>query len=253
MLNSMETHLQHSHTLKAAAALGVLAVLSGCGGGGGETVVATTNLTGEVVKGPVSGADVCAYRVSATGKGEQLKCATTGAGGRYSMDIQYEGDVVIEASGGSYTDEATGTTKGLSHALQVVTTSRGGAATAIVTPLTAIAYNMARTMPGGPSSANFGSAAATVTTQFQLGSGVDIAKTAPTVGAGANSYGKALQGVSQFVANGGSLPAFLEWSGPEGLQQAYSTAYNAINNASTSFSFTKPSSSGTTTGTTAAR
>ena len=63
-----------------AAAMAVAGLAAGCGGGGSSTPT-TTTVSGSVVKGPVSGAAVCAYKATAAGKGDQIACTTTGAGG----------------------------------------------------------------------------------------------------------------------------------------------------------------------------
>lgn len=223
-----------------ASCLAAAGLVAACGG---SSDTPTTTVSGSVVKGPVNGSAVCAYKATAAGKGELIKCGTTGTGGSYSLDIQYVGDVVIEASGGTYTDEATNTTKTLSDPLQVVLSSQGGATTGMVTPLTSVAYSLSRNLGGGVTSGNFSTAASSVVTQFQLGTGVNIATTSPTLGTGANSYGKALQGVSQYVASGGTLSSFVSWSNPAGISGSYSTAYNAANGGSTTFTFS------TTTGT----
>ncbi len=231
------------------ACLASAGLLAACGGGGGTSspaaapitttpAVPTTTLSGSVVKGPVNGSNVCAYKaVAATGKGEQIKCVASSASGGYSMDIQYIGDVVIEATGGSYTDEATNTTKTLTDALQVVVNSQGGNTTGIVTPLTSVAYSVSKSLSGGVSSGNFATAATTVATQFKLASGSNIASTVPTLGNGANTYGQALQAFSRFVANGGSFSNFVTWTNPGSFQAAYSTAYAAANGVTLSFSF----------------
>ncbi|RYF43590.1 MAG: hypothetical protein EOO25_02730, partial [Comamonadaceae bacterium] len=154
-----------------SACLAAAGLVAGCGGGGDDSAPAaatptTTTLSGAVVKGPVNGANVCAYKAIATGKGDQLKCVTTGSTGAYSLDITYTGDVVIEASGGTYTDEATGASKTLSDPMQVVVASQGGATVGVITPLTAIAYNTARGLNGGVSSVNFATASNSVAGQF---------------------------------------------------------------------------------------
>ncbi|MEO5671220.1 MAG: hypothetical protein ABIR26_11060, partial [Ramlibacter sp.] len=105
--------------------LAAATLITACGGGD-DSAPTTTSVSGSVVKGPVSGANVCAYKAISTGKGEQLLCTTSNSTGGYSMDLTYVGDVVIEASGGTYADEATGTTKTLSDAMQVVIVAQGG-------------------------------------------------------------------------------------------------------------------------------
>ena len=83
-------------------------------------------LSGSVVKGPVTNANVCAYKATSAGKGDLIKCVTTGAAGTYSLAVDYAGDIVVEAKDGTYVDEATGATKTLSDPMQVVVAANGG-------------------------------------------------------------------------------------------------------------------------------
>ncbi len=219
--------------------VGILFALSGvlasCGGGD-PAPVTTTSLSGNVVKGPVNGAAVCAYKATAAGKGEQIKCTTSGAGGVYSMDITYAGDVIIEATGGNYTDEATGAARTLGDPMQVVVASQGGATVGVITPLTSAAYSVSKGLSGGVTSANFVSAATTVGTQFQL-TGVNLATSLPLVAGTTNSYGQILKAVSQYIANGHTLASFLAFNTPAALQAGFGTAYSTINGTSVSFTF----------------
>lgn len=214
--------------------LSAAGLLVACGGGSSTTP--TTTVSGSVVKGPVSGATVCAYKATSAGKGDQIKCVTSNSTGGYTMDLEYAGDVVIEASGGSYTDEATGAAKTLSDPLQVVVSSQGGAATGMVTPLTTVAFSLAKGMSGGVSGSNYTSAATNVAGQFQLGT-VNISTTAPVVSGGANPYGQVLRAVSQFVADGNPLGTLLSFGSPTTLQTALSSAYSTINGVPASFNF----------------
>lgn len=160
--------------------LGVLAIsatavfLVACGGGGGGgTATTTTTISGSAVKGPVSGATVT-VRNAATGA--VLGTTTTGAGGLYSIDISFTGDVLIEVSGGTYTDEATGLATPLSTPLRVVLNANGGAVTGIATPLTTMAYTYALGSGSSVSASAFNTAATTLANQFQL-TGVNLATT----------------------------------------------------------------------------
>lgn len=213
------------HSLRLLPLAGVLS-LAGClgGGGGSPTVV-----SGSVVKGPVSGANVCIYKATSSGKGDLLGCTSTAAGGGYSLSVDAGGDVIVEATGGSFTDEATGATKTLSDPMQVVLKTGGSTVTGVVTPLTTMAYSLAKSGSGGLSSASFTTAAGKVAATFNLGS-VDITSTTPVVSGGAvDAYGKMLRAVSQYVANGGTLANLQAVSSPAALQSALQTAYTTIN------------------------
>ncbi|MBZ0157066.1 MAG: hypothetical protein K8I29_12750 [Alphaproteobacteria bacterium] len=94
------------------SALAAIVFLVSCGGGGGSSsgsVSSDTVVSGVVSKGPVSGATVNGYAIEDGAKGRQLGTATTGQDGSFSMNVgSYSGAMLLEASGGSYMDEATG-------------------------------------------------------------------------------------------------------------------------------------------------
>lgn len=208
-----------------------LAALAACGGGGGETNTTTaqpsssiadtgsvtpaavaptpvqaSSLTGSIVKGPVNGAQVCAYELTALGKGKQLGCATSNADGTYALTLEFEGEVVVEATGGTFTDEASGIANTpLSAPLQSVTTLAKGPNTLHATPLTALAFSRA-VAAGGLSTAAFQAKANQVRDAFGLPTDVDLVRTLPTVAAGSiNAYGTALHGVSKMLGMGATL------------------------------------------------
>ena len=88
-------------------ALSMVAVLvAACGGGN----TATSNvISGVASKGPLNGATVCAYAITASGaQGAQIgNCATTDAVGNYKIDFgSYTGPVLFQATSGTYVDEA---------------------------------------------------------------------------------------------------------------------------------------------------
>lgn len=196
--------------------------------GGSDDPVETT-VSGAVVKGPVIGAEVCAYKATSAGKGDKLLCVTSGAAGAYSLKLDYAGDIVIEAAGGEYLDEATGATKPLTDPMQVVVSAQGGTTTGIVTPLTTVAYNFSKSANGGVTSANFGSSATQVAGMFQLGS-INISTTMPQISAGTTQqYGQVLRGVSQLVANGGTLSSFFTFNNVASLQTLFNAAFAQAN------------------------
>jgi hypothetical protein len=222
-----------------AASLAAAGLIAGCGGGDSYTAAAnsTSNLSGSVVKGPVSSSDVCFYRIASGAKGDKISCVKTDSVGAYSATLDYVGDVLVEATGGSYTDEATGATTTLGDPLQVVVAAQSGSTVGYVTPLTTVAVSLSKGLSGGMSSTNFGAAAGNVVTQFQLGS-VDLAKSKPDVASGtADAYGKALRSISQYIKSGGTLKAFTEFKDPAGLSTAYSGAFKTATGQAVSFAF----------------
>jgi hypothetical protein len=93
--------------------IGLLSTLFGCGGGGGGTTPAIGGgtMSGTAVKGPVAGATVTAYGITNGGMGTQITTGTTDSMGNFSVSIgAYSGPVMLQLSGGTYVDEATGAT-----------------------------------------------------------------------------------------------------------------------------------------------
>lgn len=199
-----------SHALFPAVLLG--ASLAGCGGGGGgdpvaPPVVAVNTVSGVASKGPLSGASLCAYAITNGSKGAPIgSCVQSPATGAYTLDLgTYTGPVLLEATGGSYVDEATGTTLTLATPLRsVLPNFTGGSTSAAVTALTELAYQLAAASTGGLTAANAQSAQATVQSNFGV---ADILATQPvdalSLPAGATAdqkaYALALATVSQYL------------------------------------------------------
>ena len=211
------------------------ALLAGCGGGDSGNAplptAASTTVSGSVVKGPVAASQVCAFSVAGSARGTPLgSCTTTDANGSYSFAVPVgTGPLWVEATGGTYVDEVTGTTVTLPAGSPLVglVSANGAAVTAMLTPLTTLALNAARTTVGnnGTLDANaYATAVAQLRTAFNLPSSLDISSTAPTFGAGINSYGTALTTISQMVANGLTLQNILATTQPSALATAYATA-----------------------------
>ena len=141
-----------------------LTMLAGCGGGG-ETSVTTTpeagTVSGTAIKGPVSGGTMTAFSINFDGtKGVQIGTAMTDAQGNFSMNVgTHSGQVMLQMTGGGFTDEATGTimTMGSNDMMTAVVPSMtaGENVTNIkVTPLTSMVQQMAQNMSGGMTQAN---------------------------------------------------------------------------------------------------
>ncbi len=218
-------------------AVPLVSLLAACGGGGSggsaSSGGASNNRNGSIVKGPVNGATVCAYALLATGKGPQIGCTTTRADGSYSFDLTYVGPVVVEATGGSYTDEATGVPGvALSTPLTTVGMIGGGAKNLIATPLTTIGFKQA--VSGNSLTVQgFEAANTQVKSAFGLGAEVDLARTWPNVVSGqANAYGSALVGVSKMLNAGASLSGIVSTTDVAGLGSSYQRCSDAPTNAS---------------------
>lgn len=148
--------------------IGSLSLLFGCGGGGSTatTPAGTSGVNGSgmiggtAVKGPVGGGTVTAYAVTNGTMGARLASGTTDAQGNFQISIgDYSGPVMLQLSGGTYVDEATGATVAMApgDVMTAVMTSlsTGTTVTGIqITPLTSMAQAMANNMSGGLVDAN---------------------------------------------------------------------------------------------------
>ena len=195
--------------------------LGGCGGGGyaGGTTppppAASGTISGTAIKGPVNGGIVTAYAITGGTMGLQLATAKTDASGNFSMSIgTYTGPVMLQTSGGTYTDEGTGTNMTMRSGdvmTAVMSTVAAGAAVSgiQITPLTSIAQTIAAHMTGGMTDANIGTANTKVGEYFMVS---DILHTMPmdplVSGSGTASqdeinYGLTLAAMSEFARTAG--------------------------------------------------
>ena len=136
------------------ASLAVAIAIAGCGGGGGSSggggttpkPAAKSAVSGSVTKGPVAGAQLYLYQMDAAGNktGEAVAGPIqTAADGSWSVQIpdSIPRPLLIESSGGTYTDEATGTTVSAGSLNSFLP---AGAETAAVTPLSELLVRTAR-------------------------------------------------------------------------------------------------------------
>ena len=239
---TMKQRCTHRHAATLCA-LAFTAALAACGGSDDPVAAPTptppppppaaaaTTVSGAVVKGPVSGAQVCAFAVAGSARGAALgSCTTTDAGGNYSFAVPAgSGALWIEATGGSYTDEVSGARVNVPAGSPLVSlaTANGAAVTTMLTPLTTLAFNAARTTVGASGTLDatpYAAAAAQLLSTFNLPTTLNISTLLPTFGSGINSYGTALTVISQMVANGSTLASILATTSPSTLAAAYATA-----------------------------
>jgi hypothetical protein len=220
----------------------IVLALAACGND--DTPASITTVSGQVTKGPVVGSTVCAYAISSGVKASNtvVPCVTSDAvTGNYSLgNITYVGDMIVEATGGTYKDEATGATVTLSTPLKTMVVAQGGATTGMITPLTTIALSTTPNL----TNAAFGQAAANIAAQAGL-SAVNILTTVPTYGANGttatNAYAAMLGAVSQYQkTSGGTLAAALAAWTPAN-QAAFQTALNAYASAASVIAANLPS------------
>ena len=205
--------------------------LSGCGGGDDAATpsptVSSTTLSGAVVEGPVGGASVCAFTVAGAARGAALgNCVTSDATGNYSLSVPIAaGPVWLEATGGSYTDEATAATLSLAAGvtLTALVDANGSAASAQLTPLTRLALNAA-VATANVTPAGFTQGNAALLAAFGLPAELDILGRQAVVSGTPNACGQALVNVSRIVANGLPLARLLATSTAASLSTAYIAA-----------------------------
>jgi hypothetical protein len=199
------------------AVLVTLQLAAACGGGG-DTASAgvgsggTGFLSGAVTKGPVGSTTVIAYGIAGGQAGAQVGSATTDVNGIFSMSIgTYAGPVMLQTTGGTYTDEATGTTMSLAQgdvmSVAIPTVAAGATTSGIqITPVTAMAQAIAKQMAGGMTDANIAAANTAMGSYFSVSDIVHVQPMNPLVpgsGAGANqdaqNYGMTLAAMSKYA------------------------------------------------------
>jgi hypothetical protein len=212
----MQKHGNHKVMFTLTLLIGALTLLFGCGGGSGGGGVAApgTNgggmISGTAVKGPVNGATITAYGVTNGVMGTRIATGTTDARGDFTISLgAYAGPVMLQLSGGTYMDEATGTTMGMASGdvMTAVTPPLASGETVTdlqVTPLTSMAQAMANNMSGGMTAANIAAANASVGNYFMVN---DILHTPPmnplasapsgTTTQDMKNYGMAIAAMSQ--------------------------------------------------------
>jgi hypothetical protein len=179
--------------------------LAGCGGGGGSAAPTTTTIGGMASKGPIKAGQVkvFAIRNNTEDKSGPIGQGVTDANGNFSVDVGvFSGPVVLEVSGGTFTDEVSGLPVAMnSNTLlrAAVTNVAAGTQAVAVTPLTELAFNKARGTGTTLTAAAIDDANTKIAAQFQL---KDIVATLPVAAGGADDqkkYAAALGAISQLV------------------------------------------------------
>ncbi|OIO60239.1 MAG: hypothetical protein COX57_03905 [Alphaproteobacteria bacterium CG_4_10_14_0_2_um_filter_63_37] len=163
-------------------ALLLAAAVSGCGGGGGSSSstgggTTTTSVGGSVTKGPVGGASVTLYAINADGSRGAAVAGpfSTASDGAWSGTIPSSATPPFEvvATGGSYTDEATGNTVALGTGAEleglIASLPASGAVTAAITPYTHALALSAKLMAAGGTAVGTAVSSAIASAQTNLG------------------------------------------------------------------------------------
>jgi hypothetical protein len=162
-------------------------------------------LTGVVFNGTITGATITASSIQNGVKGSALGSGGTDPNGNFTISIgNYVGPVLVEANGGSYIDELSGTAVNLDSTLRAVVPNALGTSTVVVTALTEAAVQNALTDQGGLTLGNVFAENQRVQQEF----GFDATKTVPQVATDSGvtnatpevrAYSAYIAGVSQYM------------------------------------------------------
>jgi len=219
------------------AMVAVLLFQSACGGGGSSIDVGSggTGISGAVTKGPLSNATVNAFAIASGLTGAQIGSTTTDANGYYTMSIgAYTGPVMLQASGGSYRDEATGSVLPMAPgdlmAAVIPSVASGTTVTGTqITPITSMAQARAQQMAGGMTQSNIAAANTAMGNFFSVSDILHVQPMNPLVpGSGSNAsadarnYGMTLAAMSQYakslnMANTSALITSMMSDGSDGM------------------------------------
>jgi hypothetical protein len=132
------------------------------GSGTGSAMNGT--MSGKVFNGAMSQGTVTAYALSNGVRGPQIASTAADAQGAFTMSLgSYTGPLMLQISGGRYTDEATGTSMMMTSSdvmTAVMPSIASGVAVTgmMITPLTSMAQARAQAMAGGMTDTNIGAA-----------------------------------------------------------------------------------------------
>ena len=197
-----------------SAIVAMLLFESACGGGGSSIDVGSggTGISGAVTKGPLSNATVKAYAIAGGQPGAQIGSAITDANGNYTMTLgAYAGPVMLQVSGGSYKDEATGSVLPMAPgdvmAAVVASVASGTTVTGMqITPVTSMAQARAQQMTGGMTESNIAAANTAMGNYFSVSDILHVQPMNPLVpesgsnaSADARNYGMTIAAMSQYA------------------------------------------------------
>lgn len=182
------------------------------GGGGTPPPAGSGTISGTAFMGAMRSGTIAAYAVNGGMMGPLLGTSSVAASGTFSIPVGgYGGTVMLRMSGGTFVDEATGTTMTMPYS-DVVTSSVpsftvGSSVTGVqVTPLTAMAQARAQSMAGGMTAANVAAANTAVGNYFNVGDILMTAPMDPAVAASgaaaapsAKNYGMTIAAMSQYA------------------------------------------------------
>lgn len=140
------------HLLACGAAALMIAALTSCGGSGvtsTSTAPSATTVAGVASIGPIKDGSVTIWALNDDGTkgGVLIEGLRTAEDGSYSADIgQYNGNILVEVTGGTYVDEVTGDFMTLDIPLRAALTGATRKVNLAVTPITELAVRTAGTL-----------------------------------------------------------------------------------------------------------
>ncbi len=194
------------------------------GGGGTPPPAGAGTISGTAFMGGVRSGAVAAYGVSGGGMGALLGTATLDAQGGFTVPVgAYAGTVVLQVTGATFVDEATGATMTMQPGDMLTSgipsIAAGSATVGVqVTPLTSMARARARGMTGGLTAANVAAANSGVGAYFGVADVLMATPMDPAVAgsgaaadASARNHGMSVAAMSQYARTVGmtvSSPMF---------------------------------------------
>lgn len=174
-------------------------------------------LSGQATKGPIAEATVSVYALNEDGtRGRLLGQTMSDAAGDYSLQVDHQGPSTVVVTGGSYRDEATGSTVvlGAEVELETLVPNLEQKNTVAVTALTTIAAERAKANAARGLSEAIAAANTEVAASFGL-AGVDLTATIPSDMSSPNSmddsadaqgYGLVQSGLTQLAMSNNMGP-----------------------------------------------
>ena len=195
-----------SKILKLIGLIAISFAITACGGGSGSQAPVATSVNGVASKGPITGGEVKVYALRSDGsQGDQLgPTKKTNENGTYSVDIgNYSGNILVEVTGGTYTDEATGNLNQPNPGLRAALAEASGTVAVAVTPLTEIAVQSAATLTKENIERANSLVSSMVGTDIISTIPVDVSSVVPGTASQAQiEYGLMLAAISKMIDNG---------------------------------------------------
>ena len=195
-----------SKILKLIGLIAISFAITACGGGSGSQAPVATSVNGVASKGPITGGEVKVYALRSDGsQGDQLgPTKKTNENGTYSVDIgNYSGNILVEVTDGTYTDEATGNLNQPNPGLRAALAEASGTVAVAVTPLTEIAVQSAATLTKENIERANSLVSSMVGTDIISTIPVDVSSVVPGTASQAQiEYGMMLAAISKMIDNG---------------------------------------------------